>query len=240
MTLLDLRSLMDKYLVADLDAYDGTAPTSGQKDTVLNRSLRLVGQALYLYKNDVLLTLVNTQQTYDYDGGDFAQVMLDVDAVHYNGAFLRDFTRKIGVFTVPQFDARFPSWRAATAGEPTAVCSNGKSLIFDKPANTTAAGNDCYARGRVLPIALSGDSSVPEIPEHCHEIIAMLGAIIYAMPTATVDEQWFRLQNYQANTMDVLMTTFKRQFRAAHGRDPDSDRMRESCSVYRVVEGGGR
>ena len=244
MDLTALRLAFDKFMAVDLsavtDALDATALSDAEKDAYINRALEVCGLSLYLY-NRVAFAPTNGQGSYQFsDVASFTNVvMLSVDRVMLDGSWIRDYTRRVGLFTFDQFRSRFPSYTTAVAGVPVAATVVGRSLLFDKPFDASAASDAGYVWGRHMPRALvdGGYEEPVDVPSHLHETVAQIAAVRAAMMTFDAEQEQARLQTYAQDAYTLLVAEFKRSFIALHGRDPEVDELRESCSVYRHVEG---
>lgn len=244
MDLTALRLAFDKFITVDLsavtDSLDASALSDAEKDAYLNRALEVCGLSLYIY-NRVAFAPVNGVSNYTFSSTSYFTdvVMLSVDRVMLDGVWLRDFTRRTGLFTFDQFRARFPNYTSAASGVPVAATVVGRSLQFDKPFNAGAAGDAGYVWGRHLPRALvdGGYDEPADVPAHLHETVAQIAAVRAAMMTFDSEQEQARIQTYAQDAYALLVAEFKRSFIAVHGRDPETSELRESCSVYRHVEG---
>jgi hypothetical protein len=237
MNLTELRAFVIKLLAYDLDSFDGDSPSDAQKDSILNWGLRQVGLSIYLYQ-DVPFTIVTSERSLRLDDTTkFTKPMLTIDTVVLNGVTLRDSTRRHGIWNVDKFNRWYPSAATASNGTPEAAVIVGNSLVFNCPVSDNWSG---IAMGRALPQKLvsPGHETPTDIPEHLHECIAYFAAIKWAMPNATIDEQYQRLQMYSSETIQLLITEFHRGFKNAHGRDPEASLLREASSAFKTVERG--
>jgi hypothetical protein len=237
MNYTELAASLTAHLAYDLDGFDGVAPTTPQKVSILNWAIRQVGLSIYLYQ-DVALTFTTGDRVIALDDTTkFGKAMLTIDNVQINSIMLRDHTRRYGLWTVDQFFKRYPLASAAANSTPVAATIVGNDLTLNCPVSSGWSG---FARGRALPkaIADTGYVTPADIPVHLHETIVYLAAIKWSLPNAVVQEQYQRLQTYSGEAMALLVAEFRRGFKQAHGRDPEVAILREACAAYKTVERG--
>lgn len=237
MNFSELKALTLKLLAYDLDGYDGASPSDSQVYAVLNWALRSIGLSIYLYE-EVEFTLANgVRQISLDDTTTFGKAIITVDQVMVEGAYLRDFTRRVGMWRTDQFTRWYRDASTVASDLPVAVTVMGNSLSFNCPSDDNY---ECSLWGRVFPapIVASSHESPDDIPTHLHEAIAYIAAVKWAMPNATVDDQYRRLQTYSGEAIDILVAEFKRGYKEMHGRDPEISILRESCAAFKTVERG--
>lgn len=233
-----IESLVDELVALDLNTtVDPSAVGYDARRTeMIDWAVRLLSTSVYLY-GDVTLSIANNDREFNLDDtAKFGRAMLTIDRVRLGTTtWLRDATRRIGLFSVDQFNIAYPTHRTAAAGVPVAGCVAYNRLILDKPCNNTIATDDGFVIGRyVAALDTSDTNDVPtDLPVHLHECIAYLAAIKFTMPNADESDQWNRLKVYSQEASAMMIADFRRSYRMVHGSDPDKDRMRESCAIYR-------
>lgn len=220
MILSELRTLTTDFISYDNDSYKGEATSSSEVNAVVNWAIRSIARRLYLFEPRITLTTATGIGRYDIsDTNYFERRMLDIHRVTVGGVILRDNRDRFGLYpSLDWLDAKFPSWRTASNGTPTAAVLTGQVLTFNCPASGVLSNT--FVSGRFVPNDLTADGQTPLLPTELHELVCYLAAVKFTLPTATEEEQWGRLRAFKAEAVDLLPELYVRQYMSVHGRPP--------------------
>jgi hypothetical protein len=239
---MTLQALIDH--VADLLSYDldnfqadsSIAVTSADSIEQVNWAYRLFCTRLYMHETSVTFTIVEDQEEYDLFDLTTPVVSKRVIkplSVYVNGVTLKDLNGRPGVWSFPEFEENFRSWRSYDAATPTkaVILPNNKMLLSPKP-DATAAAYTCYISGQVLPADLASGDLATEIPldPRLHEALAHMVAYKVATPTATEEDSWRRLREFKSDSMNVLETLSKENKRRMYPQNK-RQRYRETVRI---------
>lgn len=222
MTLTELRTRVTDLLKFDLDNFGTVAAgtvSDAYLDAQLNWALRLLAKKLFLYDASITFTLTTNQSSYDLRNVSTSAFSRKVLWVHYviiGGEVLRDVQQtEPGLWTMPQLEKRFTTWRTDSAGTILRALQTDRALIVHPKPSATGSNN--FVAGRYTPVALSSAGDIPDIPEELHEILATLAAVKAAEPQVSEQEGWTRLQRFDAAIPDQVAIAAKTAYMSIFG-----------------------
>lgn len=196
MQLSELRTRLDQFLMTDLDSYYGIAPSSANKDSLINEALRMIARYVRPHFKKVTLTVSTNDQRIRLDNtSKLSRVMFSIDSDAYVSA-----SNRLAFVPFPEFD-RITDWRFGTSGTPQMFSIDQAEIVFERP---WSAGQTLYVDGYGLYLTLAQDADVPELPVYAHEAIAYLASILAAEPSVTDSVALNRLALYNNRWMDAV------------------------------------
>lgn len=214
-TLAQLRTLQTEFMAMDLDNSSSEAPTSAQQLLQLNFALRKISRRMFLVDSLLTFTPVASTPIQNLRTACNKRVVQPL-LVTINGIMLREAAgREYGLWSWAELMRYHPTWQTGDDGTPTLACYKGNSelILYQQPSAAVVSAAENFMVAQVLAADLSADGDVPAIPEECHEAVAYLAAVFAAKPTATEQEQWQRLGEFNRSWLEDVDEV------ARHNRD---------------------
>lgn len=167
---------------------------------LLNQALSYIGELVPLYDSSVAVSI--TGSVYEYPLKDMGRSMATIDTVSVDGELLKGYTNKPGeLYVWEQFLSYYPNYATSSPGKPEAATVYGQKLLL---VPTPKQVYSCLVAGRYRPAPLVSDSDEPDIPEHLHEIVAILAATLAMYPVDGKENLLSKLKDNFATCYDIL------------------------------------
>ena len=242
MTLSEIRTMVTGFGVY-LDHYAADAPTATQLTASVNWSIRLMSRKLH-QADLIAFTLnpiasTNGAKFYIRDlvglaAGPFtaatpatpvvAKKIIKPHMVFIGGSPLKNPEGENGLWSLSQLTDERPSWPTENSGTASIAVylGNGRLLLSAPPS---AAGSNNYIYGEYIPtdlVVTTDDAVAPDIPEELHEALAFMTAANVATPTATEQEQWARIGQFNSNWLELADEIARQNQNDIEGPWPDA------------------
>lgn len=209
-TLADLRTLMTEFMVLDLDNSKGESPSSANQNEQLNWAYRSLCRRAFLFDPSITFTLTASTSLYnirDITTPIVSKKVIYPKWVYINNVPLRAYNNEVrGLWTLQELERDNPMWRSVASGTPyCAVLHRYNSLrLYPAPTSGVVSAGGNYIAGTYLPVDMSGDSDVPDLPEEFHELIAFSASIKASLPVVTEEEMWNRIKAYDGEVESMF------------------------------------
>lgn len=201
---------MDDFMSLDLDNFRGETPTDNEKTEQINRAYRLIAKRCALYDPRIPFTLAADTYRYALHGTDYATYFTKRVVVPYyvtiEGYPLYNARQDdYGFWTMQELFSAYPTWQSDASATPRIAVNLGSSiLVYPKPSSASAALATHYIAGTYIPVDLSTDGSIPDLPEEIHECLAFAAAEYAAKPVAVESEMWKRIAEFRGEWSDIV------------------------------------
>jgi len=197
MTRTDLMAIVDALVAASGRPYVTAAV---DKNKAFNRrQLMYAEKTRCLYEDDVALTLLIGQGTYDARSGSFAKRLCHIDHIAIEGIPLTNYQRRKGLVSIEELQANEFAYLSAENARPLRAAFVGGSTYRLWPA-PDAVYNNCFAAGYALPADLptdpSGDNLSLEFNEEDCEALAVYTAVGLVDWQSTSGTDYERMQYF--------------------------------------------
>lgn len=205
-------------------------PEQVDVDALLDAAMARVAQHCFFYDPAITFTVSGNVATYSFDT-DFGRRISKPYRVRLNGATLCDPWGLEGLWSVRDFEARFPNFIAESAGSPTIAVWYGSQIrLHTPPSSAFASTCTGYIAAEYVPgwkyqssyyntAGAAAASASPDLPIEFHDVIPELAAHLGSTAVADSDADWGIVGHRQKRVESQLQRLRQRNL-AAYSSTP--------------------
>lgn len=191
-------------------------PEQTDVDDLLDMAMGRIAQECKFYDPAITFTMTADVADYRLDSSAFSRRIFTPKRVRMDGSNLRAPSGREGLWTIREFELKYPDFMDAGTGTPTVAVWNGNYIkLFNTPSSSYAGTVTGYVAGEYIPGWIEGSNyyntagdatttSQPDLPVEFHSLVADLAAHLGSTAVADSDQAWGIVRARQARVASQI------------------------------------